>query len=154
MTNEQAIAAADSLSDIQNSFWNCPDIERFETYMDRIAKRYSYIKDDTIIGTAYAFFLERQRTCPRTLSNGDFMEFNAVTDRGIVYIVDWGFGGIMPYSLDIARFIAFLLLSNPKDLFYIIYIIFNKFRCIPIEFYDSIAYFIVQCFVDCIYLYS
>lgn len=47
MTNEQAIAAADSLSDIQNSFWNSPDIERFETYMDRIAKRYSYIKDDT-----------------------------------------------------------------------------------------------------------
>lgn len=106
MTNELAIAAADSLSEIQNTFWNCSDTERFDVYIERITRRYSFIKDDPIIGTAYALFLERQRTCPRTLSNGDFMEFNAVTDRGIVYIVDWGFGGIMPYSLDIARFIA------------------------------------------------
>ncbi|MBQ6406975.1 MAG: phosphotransferase [Butyrivibrio sp.] len=106
MTNELAIAAADSLSEIQNTFWNCPDTERFDVYMERITRRYSFIKNDPIIGKAYALFLERQKTCPRTLSNGDFMEFNAVAASGKVYIIDWGFGGVMPYSLDIARFIA------------------------------------------------
>jgi tRNA A-37 threonylcarbamoyl transferase component Bud32 len=106
MTNELSIAASDSLSEIQNTFWNCPDTERFDVYIERITRRYSFIKDDPIIGKAYALFLERQRACPRTLSNGDFMEFNTVTDKGKVYIIDWGFGGVMPYSLDIARFIA------------------------------------------------
>ena len=40
------------------------------------------------------------------MSNGDLLEFNAVSHDGQVYIIDWGFGGIMPYSLDLARFIA------------------------------------------------
>lgn len=51
-------------------------------------------------------FVARQRTCPRTMSNGDFLKFNAVCHNNKVVIMDWGFGGIMPYSLDIARFIA------------------------------------------------
>ena len=106
MTDALAISAADSLSEIQNYFWNFSDTERFDVYMERIGRRYSFIKDDPVVGMAYALFLERQKTCPRTLSNGDFMEFNTVDKDGKVFIIDWGFGGVMPYSLDIARFIA------------------------------------------------
>ncbi|MBQ9459536.1 MAG: phosphotransferase [Oscillospiraceae bacterium] len=106
MTDALAIAAADSIAEIQNCFWGSADTDRFDAYLERIRRRYSFIKDDPPIGEAYRLFLERQKTCPRTLSNGDFLEFNALSRAGAVYIVDWGFGGVMPYSLDIARFIA------------------------------------------------
>ena len=106
MSDALARAAAESLAAIQNAYWNCRDKERFDAYIQRLEKRYSFIKKDDVIGKAYKVFLERQLACLRTMSNGDFLEFNAVNHKGKVYIIDWGFGGIMPYSLDIARFIA------------------------------------------------
>lgn len=106
MTDELAKAAAKSIVQIQNSFWNHSDRERFEVYLERINRRFTCIKNESEIGEAYGLFLERQKTCPRTLSNGDFLEFNAIQKNGRVSIIDWGFGGIMPYSLDLARFIA------------------------------------------------
>ncbi|RRD95225.1 aminoglycoside phosphotransferase family protein [Clostridiales bacterium COT073_COT-073] len=106
MTDESAITAADSLVKIQNQYWNHGDMERFYTYLERIEKRYHYIKEDKILARAYQIFLNRQRNCPRTLSNGDFLQFNAMIKEDKVFIIDWGFGGVMPYSLDIARFIA------------------------------------------------
>lgn len=106
MTNQLAVSTADSISEIQNYFWGCSDSERFQAYMDRIGRRYQFIKGEPIISDAYKIFLNRQRECPRTMSNGDFLEFNVIERNGRVYIIDWGFGGIMPYSLDIARFIA------------------------------------------------
>ena len=106
MTDELAKAAAKSIVQIQNSFWNHPDRERFEVYLERINRRFTCIKDEPEIGEAYGLFLERQKTCPRTLSNGDLLEFNAISKNGQVSIIDWGFGGIMPYALDLARFIA------------------------------------------------
>ena len=106
MTDELAKAAAKSIVQIQNAFWNHPDRERFEVYLERISRRLACIKDEPEIGEAYGLFFERQKTCHRTLSNGDFLEFNVIDKNGQVFIIDWGFGGIMPYSLDLARFIA------------------------------------------------
>lgn len=106
MTDEIALAAADSIANIQNTFWNHQDKERFEVYKQRIDKRFHYIKDVPVIGEAYRVFMKRQLSCPRTMSNGDFLAFNAIYRDNKVVIIDWGFGGIMPYSLDIARFIA------------------------------------------------
>lgn len=106
MTDQLAVSAADTISEIQNYFWNCNDSERFQVYMDRIGRRYQFIKDEPIISDAYKIFLNRQRECPRTMSNGDFLAFNAIARNDKAYIIDWGFGGIMPYSLDLARFIA------------------------------------------------
>lgn len=106
MTDDLAKAAAESLASIQNVYWNCPDTERFDTYIERIEKRYSFIKGKEAIEKAYKVFLDRQQTCPRTMSHGDCFAFNAINHKGTVYLIDWGFGGIMPYSLDIARFIA------------------------------------------------
>ena len=106
MTDELAVSAAKSIAQIQNAFWNHPDTERFAVYLERINRRFTCIKDEPEIGEAYRLFLERQKTCPRTLSNGDFLEFNAIQKNGRVSIIDWGVGGIMPYSLDLARFIA------------------------------------------------
>lgn len=106
MTGDLVNEAAESISEIQNAFWNYPEEERYQAYLDRIERRFSFIKGYHIIGEAYDLFLKRQKTCPRTMSNGDLLQFNIVDHKGKVVIIDWGFGGIMPYSLDIARFIA------------------------------------------------
>lgn len=76
MTDEIAIAAADSLTEIQNAFWEEPDgaDDRFLVYQNRIQKRYQYLVEhgEKLLGEAYELFLERQKTAPRTLANGDF----------------------------------------------------------------------------------
>lgn len=73
MTDALAQSAAESISSIQNAFWNHPDKERFQAYIERIEKRYSFIKDEPVVKEAYKMFVARQRTCPRTMSNGDFL---------------------------------------------------------------------------------
>ncbi len=111
MTDEFAILSADSLTAIQNTYWvqnveKTNDHDRFDVYWERINKRFQYIKNEPRIAEAYSIFLKRQLLCPRTLSNGDFLQFNVIYRESKVFVIDWGFGGIMPYPLDIARFIA------------------------------------------------
>jgi hypothetical protein len=114
MTDEIALAAADSLSIIANHYWQQNEEafktyrmdDRFDRYWKRIQRRALSIQDNPKLAQAYALFLQRQKDCPRTLCNGDFLQWNALWSGGSVLMIDWGFGGIMPYSLDIARFIA------------------------------------------------
>ena len=119
MTDELALSAADSITEIQNAYWmNDAADDRFDVYWKRINKRYDYIKNEPVIGEAYSLFLKRQLTCPKTLSNGDFLEFNTINHNNRVYIIDWGFGGIMPYSLDLARFLAHATVDRAAFPFY------------------------------------
>jgi hypothetical protein len=114
MTDEIALAAADSLSVIANHYWQQNEEafttyrmdDRFDRYWKRIQRRALSIQDNPKLAQAYTLFLQRQKDCPRTLCNGDFQQWNALWSGGKVLMIDWGFGGIMPYSLDIARFIA------------------------------------------------
>jgi len=107
MSDEMAMLAADSIAQIQNYFWDEPSCDdRFDIYWRRILKRAMFVADNPILRNAYQKFLERQLECPRTFSNGDFLPFNAIQTEKQVMIIDWGFGGIMPYSLDLARFVA------------------------------------------------
>lgn len=113
-TLEMADACAESLAVIANRFWQEDAAEfeakkqdaRFERYWKRINKRAECLRGEPLLREAYERFLERQLNCPRTLSNGDFLQFNVIYRDGKVTLVDWAFGGIMPYSLDIARMIA------------------------------------------------
>lgn len=104
---EMAVASADTLAEIQNYYWDC-EIEdgRFVRYWERINRRAECLKKEPEIAAAYNIFLERQKDCPRTLCNGDFLQFNGILHDGRVYMIDWGFGGIMPYALDIVRLIV------------------------------------------------
>ena len=113
-TPDMALACAESLSRIANRYWQKDESEfvqkrqddRFERYWKRINKRAECLRGEPVLKAAYDRFLARQLSCPRTLSNGDFLPFNALYKEGKVILVDWAFGGIMPYSLDIARMIA------------------------------------------------
>ncbi|MDE7221575.1 MAG: aminoglycoside phosphotransferase family protein, partial [Oscillospiraceae bacterium] len=106
-TDTLAYAAANSITEIMNAYWqsDVPD-GRFELYWERINKRARCLTEEPVLRRAYDRFLERQQSCPRTLCSGDFLQFNAIDNGGKVYIIDWAFAGIMPYSLDIARMIA------------------------------------------------
>lgn len=113
MTEELAEQAAECLARIQNAFWQeegefeeKKTDDRFEVYWKRILRRAVSVAEHPVLRKAYQKFLDRQLECPRTLSNGDFLQFNVVHSGDKVTVLDWGFGGIMPYSLDIARFIA------------------------------------------------
>lgn len=108
----KAYGCADSLCRIFNMYWqeDCLDESRldnrFDRYWARINKRAECLKDEVELSSAYRIFGDRQLVCPRTLCNGDLLQCNAIEgERGIV-LIDWGFSGIMPYSLDIARLIS------------------------------------------------
>lgn len=107
-----AHGCAESLTEIFNTYWQESDFEenkldnRFERYWTRINKRAQCLKNDTKLSSAYRVFLNRQLVCPRTLCNGDFLQFNGIESKGSIFLIDWAFSGIMPYSLDIARLIS------------------------------------------------
>ena len=113
-TPDMEEACSESISRIANLNWQEDEAEfvqkrqddRFERYWKRINRRAECLEEEPELRAAYDCFLRRQLTCPRTLSNGDFLQFNAILREGKVTLVDWAFGGIMPYSLDIARMIA------------------------------------------------
>lgn len=104
---EMALASAQTLSQIQNAYWNSPiEDGRFQRYWERINRRAGCLRDYPELAKAYDIFLSRQRDCPRTLCSGDFLQCNGILRKGRVYMIDWAFGGLMPYALDIARLIA------------------------------------------------
>lgn len=113
-TKEMAYACASSITKIMNEYWQEKAIDfrlnklddRFERYWNRINKRAKCLVEEPILKEAYQIFLERQLSCPRTLCNGDFLQFNGIFNNSNVTLIDWAFAGIMPYSLDIARLIA------------------------------------------------
>lgn len=105
--HEKALASAKTLSQIQNAYWNSPiDDGRFRRYWERINRRAGCLKNYPELAKAYQLFLARQESCPRTLCSGDFLQCNGILRNGKVYMIDWAFGGLMPYALDIARLIA------------------------------------------------
>lgn len=105
-TAGMAQACAETLAMIQNACWGGREDGRFERYWQRVNRRARCLEGEPELSRAYDLFLKRQRTCPRTLSSGDFLQCNGIVREGRVYIIDWGFGGTMPYALDIARLVA------------------------------------------------
>lgn len=114
MTDEKTEKAAETLGKIQTYFWapamdRKPENEveqRYVEYWKRVLRRAASVADDLLLRPAFQMFLDRQLTCPCTMSDGDFLQWNAIYDGEKVYMIDWGSGGMMPYSLDIARFLA------------------------------------------------
>lgn len=106
-TAETARACGESLSRIQNAWWGKKAGDgRFDRYWKRVGRRAGCLQGEPELRAAYQLFLARQREMPLTLSSGDFLPLNGVLSGGRVYVIDWGFGGMLPYALDIARLIA------------------------------------------------
>lgn len=113
MTDEITTSAAKALAEVANYFWNeeQPDEdtdkgEMFEHYMQQAEERAKALADYGAIPSAYDIFLRRQDVCPITMCNRDCLQKNMVWNGEKIIITNWNIGGILPYSLDIAKFIA------------------------------------------------
>ncbi|MBO6061578.1 MAG: aminoglycoside phosphotransferase family protein [Clostridia bacterium] len=107
-TDEGIRAAAEALVSIMNAYpmGRGYEMGRYEQYLRRLERRAGCLKDEPELARAFALFYERQKEIPLTLSNGDLLPINVLYDGGRATVIDWEFGGFMPYSLDIARFIT------------------------------------------------
>ena len=101
-------AAAESLAAIMNAYPMGREYERgrYEVYLKRLERRAAVLVDEPELAAAFRVFFERQKEIPLTLSNGDLLPINVLYDGKKATLIDWGFGGFLPYALDIARFTA------------------------------------------------
>lgn len=107
MTDESVSAAAASLAEIMNAFplgdYDRAVADKEIAYRE---KRLDTLKNEPLLYAAYSRFLDRVREMPLTLANGDLVPINCIYDGNRVRIIDWEYGGFMPYALDIGRFLA------------------------------------------------
>jgi hypothetical protein len=107
-TDESIRAFSKSLLAVMNAYPMGRGYEtaRYERYLKRLEKRAGYLKNEPELMRAFGLFFERQKEIPLTLSNSDILPINVLYDGERAVIIDWEFGGFMPYALDIARFIT------------------------------------------------
>ena len=118
VNDEIAIKSAESIGSILSYYFNHQsERKRFNNYINRVNKRYISLHNEPLLKEAYELFLKRQLECPLSLCNGDFLQYNGIFDDENVVIIDWGFGGFLPYSIDIGRFIAHVREDIPNDRF-------------------------------------
>ena len=108
VTDETAAAAGRSVAEIMNAFPMDREYDRTEA--DKLIagrkRRAEFLQNEPLLREAYAAYLDRLKDMPLTMENGDFLPINCIYNGERVYIIDWEFGGFLPYALDIARFMA------------------------------------------------
>ncbi len=108
MTDGSVSRAAASVAEIMNAFPPGSDYDRTvaEKEIAYRAKRLACLEGEPLLHRAYTLFLDRMKEMPLTLANGDLVPINCIDDGKRVYLIDWEYGGFMPYALDIGRFLA------------------------------------------------
>ena len=101
-------AAAKSIAEIMNAFpfdgaYNRAAAEKeIALREDRLA----CLREEPLLHAAYAAFLARLKEMPLTLANGDLVPINCLYNGERAYLIDWEYGGFLPYALDLGRFLA------------------------------------------------
>ena len=108
MTDESVIAAATSLAAIMNAFPMGCEYDRTvaEKEIAYREERLDALQGEPLLHAAYSRFLDRVKEMPLTLANGDLVPINCIYDGRRVCVIDWEYGGFMPYALDVGRFLA------------------------------------------------
>lgn len=108
MTDGCVSRAAASVAEIMNAFPPGSDYDRTvaEKEIAYRAKRLACLEGEPLLHHAYTLFLDRMKEMPLTLANGDLVPINCIDDGKRVYLIDWEYGGFMPYALDVGRFLA------------------------------------------------
>ena len=102
------IRALDALIEIQRLYWQNTALSDVgygfsKSYPNR-EKRLPYMED---LGSCYQAYLEIFRSIPRTLCNDDMLPFNVLVNDHRAVILDWEYGGILPYPCSLARLLAY-----------------------------------------------
>ena len=108
MTDGSVSRAAASVAEIMNAFPPGSGYDRTvaEKEIAYRAKRLACLEGEPLLHRAYTLFLDRMKEMPLTLANGDLVPINCIDDGKRVYLIDWEYGGFMPYALDVGRFLA------------------------------------------------
>jgi hypothetical protein len=108
MTDGSVSRAAASVAEIMNAFPPGSGYDRTvaEKEIAYRAKRLACLEGEPLLHRAYTLFLDRMKEMPLTLANGDLVPINCIDDGKRVYLIDWEYGGFMPYALDVRRFLA------------------------------------------------
>ena len=107
-TDAGIAAAGKSIAEIMNAFPFDRAYDR--TFADEeIAyreKRLPCLRNEPLLSAAYEAFLARAKEMPLTLANGDLVPINCLCSGERAYLIDWEYGGFLPYALDLGRFLA------------------------------------------------
>ena len=108
MTDGSVSRAAASVAEIMNAFLPGSGYDRTvaEKEIAYRAKGLACLEGEPLLHRAYTLFLDRMKEMPLTLANGDLVPINCIDDGKRVYLIDWEYGGFMPYALDVGRFLA------------------------------------------------
>ena len=100
--------ALDALIDMQSEHWGSEMVDcgyPLQTSRTQRKMRGEYL-NDPILKQAYSRFLECYDTTPRTLCHDDFLPFQVIVSENRAVMIDWEYGGILPYPVSLARLIA------------------------------------------------
>jgi hypothetical protein len=105
---EMLMKAVDALSAMQNEFWQRDDLSDCAVTMERalrsVEERGRYLGSE-LLEKAYGRFTDVYKKVPRTLCHEDLLPINVLVGERAV-LIDWEYGGILPYLSSFARLIA------------------------------------------------
>ena len=105
---EKLVKALDALILMQDEFWQREDLygaaNAYEAALKSIEHRGRFL-GSPLLDAAFQAFREQYAKTPRTLCHDDLLPINLlVGDRAV--LIDWEYGGMLPYPASFARLIA------------------------------------------------
>ncbi len=108
-TREKLIKALDALTAMQDEFWQREDlydaVVPLSLALRGIENRGRYLGSPKL-EKVYAEFTRIFRETPRTLCHDDLLPFNLLIGEDRAVLIDWEYGGVLPYLSAFARLIA------------------------------------------------
>lgn len=100
--------ALDALIEMQDEFWQREElydsVVTLEESLEGIENRGRYL-GSSLLEEAYSEFVKLYRITPRTLCHDDLLPINLLIGERAV-LIDWEYGGVLPYPTSFARLIA------------------------------------------------
>lgn len=101
--------ALDALISLQRETWNSQALANcgysFDQSLGDRRTRGRYLNDSEL-EAAYEKFLRVYQSVPRALCHDDLLPFNIIASDSRAVLIDWEYGGILPYPASFARLIA------------------------------------------------
>ena len=99
----------DALIAMQEEFWEKEELYSsaysLEKSMPGREKRGRHLNSETF-EKIYAEYMDAYRRLPLTLCHDDMLPFNVIVNGSRAVMIDWEFGGMLPYPTSLARLIA------------------------------------------------
>lgn len=109
-SRDKLVSALDAIIRMQRNWWQA-DIAGdscgydFEQSLANRKNRLTYLNDPQL-EKVYSDYLLAYHALPRTLCHDDLLPFNILIQEDRAVLIDWEYGGMLPYPTSIARLIA------------------------------------------------